>query len=1358
MAVDYAFIADLDDKGVTEALGRIDDKMMQLSDTMNNLFKPLVEAKSSFTAIEKAGKGAISAIRGETDLLKQDLKSLGSELGDVKVTSKDASELPKTRSTRREKNIFSQELQRLPQTTESRDFVQQSARQTTSPAELEELVKLSGQFTESQLASARATANTRLKIEEATGEFVKANDESEEFLDKIQRLQRSLEATASENSITNTKKALIEAGQEAVQLIDALDSFGEVDDDVQKVANEIVRLNDALDEAGSDKSKIKAIEKDAKAQLKILGDIQRAKQKSAEADLKLQARIEKANIRSRKVAERTLKAQIKAIPAVKNKLAELADEYDGLVVPIGNVNRELDKQQQEVLDLIRSDERLVKVIDELADETGEFNLALKRTDFKRPSQGMQNMNSSLAGFGKLLKGGIILAGLREIGRVALRVAEQVSRAFFNLTAESAKIADQFAGQVIAFENILPDSVNEGGGDRLFNTASDISRRLGVDASGIVSAVLPFVKNIDELDPFAETITELLSLSALGGDPKDQASAIRSAIDALVEGNARSIKQIFELTSGEGLDEVIAFAQSGDTFSALERLGEITAGRGVEFETFTETTSRQLGVLRENVRLLQGAYGDAINENFSKFLISINEFIAENSDEIETIVRRLGQFVTEIGNLAGSKLEDFIKNLDLDEVDESIKNFINTLKTGKEQFDVFFTFFKTIGAASLVPIKTLQLFGDTVSLVFGNLLHFAGVAIAGITEPIQTIRVLLGMAGDDFETFEDRALFSAENLSEVYRTFIKVVGLVNGVIQGMLASAITGFEGLKAIFNEDDFVGFAELDKQMQAAGMAAFTDEIRETQEALTSLDGTVVDIEINTDRASQDDADKFRLDYLTDAIEETGKEVTAAQRAVDEELADIQKEFNQAELELQKEHADQVIKLELDLHREIARMKRKHLDDLEKLADDGADDVEDLALKHDRKLEDIENKRSNDELNAAIDSAKKKLDIEEEYLRKLADLRRQFQFDANEAIRQNDAVAFLRLKRKFEFDQEGARIARDRANEDEDGEAADNVQKIRDNAEEARRAADLANRRSEEDLRTSQDRKLEDLQKAWAIQKREFRIREEERRTDLKKTQKEEVEALIEHGIQQRNAVKETMREQFDIISDGHDMILTMEAEKYRLEQNLAREHASAIIGIFKQTQDSISEGSLSGFLDSSTVNPSNNSAVGSPSSSGGGFGSITQLRDAALRIAADRGVVDQYLAQIESLAESNNTDSLTALINKLNKLPRMANGGRAKKGQPIIVGDGGVSEVFVPDENGTVVPSVNEFASRLNNQTQATQATFPSFNSGGNVDNSKNIQVDLSMLNPDVLTSGQISIIQSVVTQMILQATQAV
>ena len=59
---------------------------------------------------------------------------------------------------------------------------------------------------------------------------------------------------------------------------------------------------------------------------------------------------------------------------------------------------------------------------------------------------------------------------------------------------------------------------------------------------------------------------------------------------------------------------------------------------------------------------------------------------------------------------------------------------------------------------------------------------------------------------------------------------------------------------------------------------------------------------------------------------------------------------------------------------------------------------------------------------------------------------------------------------------------------------------------------------------------------------------------------------------------------------------------------------------------------------------------------------------------------------------------------------------------------------------------------------QTQATQATFPSFSSGGNVDNSKNIQVDLSMLDPTGFTSGQIAVLTSIMQRVILDATVSI
>jgi chromosome segregation ATPase len=250
-----------------------------------------------------------------------------------------------------------------------------------------------------------------------------------------------LEGSAAKGSQEQIGKALSDTEKEAQELLNTFGKFDDIDDDIRKVVSEIEKLEESLSSAKNNKSEIDKVAKNTQEQIKILNKLSVAKEKAAEDEIKLQARIEKANIRSRKLAERNLKAQIKAFPKVKNELAELADKYDGLIVPIGNVNRELDEQQKEVLALIRSDERLVEVVERLTKETGQFNLELKRTDFKKPSQGMQGMTSALGGFSKLIKGGVILAGLREIARVALRVAEQVGRAFVNVTTEIAKIAD-----------------------------------------------------------------------------------------------------------------------------------------------------------------------------------------------------------------------------------------------------------------------------------------------------------------------------------------------------------------------------------------------------------------------------------------------------------------------------------------------------------------------------------------------------------------------------------------------------------------------------------------------------------------------------------------------------------------------------------------------------------------------------------------------------------------------------------------------------------------------------------------------------------------------------------------------------
>lgn len=79
-------------------------------------------------------------------------------------------------------------------------------------------------------------------------------------------------------------------------------------------------------------------------------------------------------------------------------------------------------------------------------------------------------------------------------------------------------------------------------------------------------------------------------------------------------------------------------------------------------------------------------------------------------------------------------------------------------------------------------------------------------------------------------------------------------------------------------------------------------------------------------------------------------------------------------------------------------------------------------------------------------------------------------------------------------------------------------------------------------------------------------------------------------------------------------------------------------------------------------------------------------------LRSDSAQAKADHLAAQLRLLDGRSFTAYLNVQtsINKLNAFEARAGGGPVTKGRPYVVGDGGRPELFVPDQNGTILPSV--------------------------------------------------------------------
>jgi hypothetical protein len=87
------------------------------------------------------------------------------------------------------------------------------------------------------------------------------------------------------------------------------------------------------------------------------------------------------------------------------------------------------------------------------------------------------------------------------------------------------------------------------------------------------------------------------------------------------------------------------------------------------------------------------------------------------------------------------------------------------------------------------------------------------------------------------------------------------------------------------------------------------------------------------------------------------------------------------------------------------------------------------------------------------------------------------------------------------------------------------------------------------------------------------------------------------------------------------------------------------------------------------------------------------TPLRDAPATPLRDSpaGTIEVRDAQ-GNLVDAVKQGAKQGVAEGLSEIPRRARGGDVKKGEPQVVGDGGQSELFVPPEDGTILPEVDD------------------------------------------------------------------
>jgi hypothetical protein len=342
-----------------------------------------------------------------------------------------------------------------------------------------------------------------------------------------------------------------------------------------------------------------------------------------------------------------------------------------------------------------------------------------------------------------------------------------------------------------------------------------------------------------------------------------------------------------------------------------------------------------------------------------------------------------------------------------------------------------------------------------------------------------------------------------------------------------------------------------------------FFKNVQQAEEGVSALNDKIKE---NTDLAEQMADAQLAINNAMDQVEAGTAELTEATKERVEEEKELERElaqhkrkflFDLAEREIKLSHdlldnardyANQRLKLERDLLADLEKMSRKYGHDQADSAQDLADEEADIIRKHEQQLIDDE-----------IEAAKKRISVEEEYLKRIAELRRKYAFDAAEAIRQNDAVALLRLRRKLEFDLNEERIKRDEKLDEERSSEDTRAQERQRELERELEAAGIANERRLRDLATALAREREERRIAHELALEETRIQEALKRKEIQQNfERERAEAKRQYDFQLNelklagelaiNKLREIEAQKLKVVEQANAAL----AQAYALQRNI--------------------------------------------------------------------------------------------------------------------------------------------------------------------------------------------------------------
>lgn len=924
-------------------------------------------------------------------------------------------------------------------------------------------------FSQSQLDVAERTARLKLELQEVSDKLSNADQGSEAFnilSDRFEELSRQLREVAD---YSDKLTALGQAANELKEFGSNIKSISDLETFEELIVNtETLKLSiGELGENAEDNF-----------------DVIIAKARETAAALRLDP---SGLVGGQQNVNREFQQLLTLFPNVKKQLGALVNEYGNFSVVVGKTTGPLSQQQRAFNNAINSSSKLRAAVDRLVAEYGEFEAPVNRAN-----TAVRNFSSAA---GKAGVGGIALGNI--IARVSERFfdfAREALRVVKEQLLETLDVARQFDTFEALFTGIF-DSAEVG--VSVLRGLRGEAERLGFGVEQAYSRILPLVGDFEAAQVAAES---LIGLQALA--PELPAGRVVGALVEVLSGDLRTLSRTFEIAEEPFRQAVERFVEQGYTeaqagaFAIQEVLGRY----GLTLEELEQTITFQAGRIQERFRTLQLALGEPLGDTFLESLQLLNAFFEENRDDLILLAGSVGTFLAQIidsvAEIAG--IEEIADTLSVEELLDGVRNLTEIVIDLQGQIQILKTVFDNAGAASEEAEGKIGSFLEG----FVGEVDFKKAAIQSATFPF--VGILPALGESTFRKVNDYIQESAENASTA-----------SGAVAGLT----------KAVQNLDDFI-FGRISSQeysdsVFSAASEAYNETLEDTISIYEDLEAARLrnQQEYEEQEEALKGASEATQEYATAqlALQNATDAVTIAQRS----FAEVQEEVNeklaeaarQLAFDLEKNRLDlsrKLLESEIDLNNKRLELAREYKRDLLKIERDLADEQEDIRIDEQRDIDDAEKDAARERIDLELDQAQKIIDIEESLQERLAEIRRKADFDAEEAIRQNDAVALRRIRRRMEFDLNEARLQRDDEVEEAEKDAKRRREALQRELEREIEDARLAAERKREDALRERDREIRELSLTYKDELIELGIREEEKRAALQRAFEQRQEDLI--------------------------------------------------------------------------------------------------------------------------------------------------------------------------------------------------------------------------------------------------------